>query len=165
MLFIASKPHCSRRAFLLAAGVIALVGGPALAAHGAPQILFICQFGTVKSAIARELLRKRATERGISVVAQSRGITPANHRTARLDQALAADGINPDSDPLRPLTMADVRQADVVVLFDRPAMAMSLARDWTDTPSVLADYSVARADLLRRIDRLLDEIARPKPRR
>jgi hypothetical protein len=65
-----------RRSVLGAAFAMALVqsSNVAIAAKRPKRVLFICQFGSVKSPIARELFRRRAKERGIAVIAWSRGI-------------------------------------------------------------------------------------------
>jgi protein-tyrosine-phosphatase len=125
------------------------------------RVLFVCQYGTVKSALARELFRRRAGERGIKAIAFSRGITPAEHLSAAARTSMAADGIDSARDPLRKLAPADLRKADIVVIFNPlPAkLATRPVRDWTATPSVNDDYANARPELDRRIDALLDAIA------
>jgi protein-tyrosine-phosphatase len=125
------------------------------------RVLFVCQFGTVKSPVAREHFRRRAAERGILVEAVARGITPQEHMSGDLRLALRKDGINVRADPLRPLAPVDARRADVLVFFDNlpPWIRTSDRRDWTDLPSMNSDYAAARSDLIGRIDRLLDEIS------
>lgn len=126
-----------------------------------PRVLFVCQYGSVKSPIARELLRRRARARGISVFAFSRGITPKAYLPAELNRTLLAEGIDPARDGLHRLLPIDARSAEVVVHFDPlPSWfggAGSL--DWTANPSMLASYPASRADLDRRIEALLDLIA------
>lgn len=131
------------------------------ATRSIPKVLFVCQFGTAKSAIAREVFRERARERGIAVVAFSRGITPAEHVSPQLRARLIADGIHSDRDPLTKFTASDVRSADIVVAFNPLPGNLSVPqlRDWSGLPSMNDDYRKARADLDRRIDRLLDDIA------
>jgi protein-tyrosine-phosphatase len=147
--------------------VLALAGplsGSVANAQRAPtRVLFVCQYGTVKSALARELFRRRAEERGIKAVAFSRGITPAEHLAAAARASMAADGIDPARDPLRKLARADLRKADIVVVFNPLPLKLATRpiRDWAATPSVNDDYASARPELDRRIDALLDEIATP----
>jgi len=155
---------------LLVLAFACLLSGSGVSAEPAPtptpapaptRVLFVCQYGTVKSALARELFRKRAGERGIKAIAFSRGITPAEHLSAAARTSMAADGINPARDPLRKLAPADLRKADIVVIFNPLPVkrATRPVRDWTATPSVNDDYANARPELDRRIDALLDEIA------
>lgn len=128
----------------------------------APRILFVCQYGSVKSAIARELLRRRARERGIAVRAFSRGITPEAHLPAEIEAKLRAEGIDPGSDGLHHLLPIDASAADIVVYFNPLPANFAAARslDWTSVPSVVETYPAARADMDRRIEALLDGLER-----
>lgn len=154
---------------LIAVAFAGLLSGSVANAEPAPtRVLFVCQYGTVKSALARELFWRRAGARGIKAIAFSRGITPAEHLSATARTGMAADGIDPARDPLRKLAPADLRKADIVVVFNPlpPKLAARPTRDWAATPSVNDDYARARPEIDRRIDALLDEIAAmPKKRR
>jgi protein-tyrosine-phosphatase len=142
---------------LLAVGLSA----PVMATRKSPVVLLVCEFGTAKSAIAREVLRKRARERGVAIIAFSRGLKIENHISAPLQAKLDADGIDPRRDPPEVLTAKDIRAADVVVTFVALPSAYHPRRllDWAELPSVNDDYAAARADLDRRINGLIDIIA------
>lgn len=146
---------------LITAGLGMAMGCQPAKMKAIPKVLFVCQFGTAKSAIAREIFRKRARERGLQVAAFSRGITPGEHVSPQLRARLAADGIRSDREPLRKLDFADARGADFVVAFNPlPAnLSVPRVRDWSGLPSMNDEYRKSRADLDRRIDALLDEIA------
>lgn len=126
-----------------------------------PRVLFVCQRGSVKSAIARELFRRRARERGINAGAFSRGITPEDQVSAQLRAQLASDNIDTTKDRLRAVTMRDTRAADYIVIFNPlpSEYAHIPTLDWSDVVSVNQQYDRATADILARIDALLDEIA------
>src|SRR5260221_349010 len=83
-------------------------------------------------ATAREELRRRAKGRGLALQVGSRGVHPEDHVSPALAARLRADGIDPNADPLRPLTPSDIAQADVLVAFDEAAQAPGLegARAW-----------------------------------
>ena len=140
--------------------ILALLA-PANAFAKAPTVLFVCQFGSVKSPVARELFRKRARERGIAVTAFSRGITPEAHVAPLLRTALDAEGVNPERDGLHKLSRGSLRRATITVLFDRlpSGWAANRAQDWTDTGSLNQAYAAEKPRLLARIDALLDTIA------
>jgi len=125
------------------------------------RVLFVCPVGTVKSAIARETLRRRVAASNLPVLVQSRGIAPANHVTPALAERLHADAIDPTVDPLRALTAADVANADIVIAFDETAQSplLAKARAWR-TPSWNDQYDAAKADLAQRLDGLMEELAR-----
>ncbi|MFL5297097.1 MAG: hypothetical protein ACJ798_12020 [Phenylobacterium sp.] len=147
-----------RRHVLGALGAFA--AAPAIAACPPARVLFVCQFGTVKSPFARELLRRRARERGLAVSVSARGLTPADHATTAFLASARADGVDPRAEQVRRLEPRDLAQADVVVSFEPPQPAgLPGARDWSDTPS-FGDYPAARRNVLARIEALLDEIAR-----
>lgn len=130
-----------------------------------PRVLFICQFGTAKSAIPRELFKRRAVQRGIAVAVFSRGITPEPHLAPSTRDALLTEGIVLDAQPVRKLRATDLSAADIVVFFNPlPApLRRATQRDWSVVPSVNETYPLARADLDRRIDVLIDEVARMRP--
>ena len=134
---------------------------PANAFAKAPTVPFICQFGSVKSPVTRELFRQRAKERGIAVTAFSRGITPEVHVAPMLRTALDAEGVNPERDGLHKLSRGSLRRATITVLFDRlPGdWTANRTQDWTDTGSLNQAYAAEKPRLLSRIDALLDTIA------
>ena len=153
----------SRRTILAAALGSAVTTSTAWAKNPpkTPRILFVCQFGTVKSPIARELLRRRAAERGILIQVSARGITPQQHLPPELRKKLAADGIDPAAEPLKRLSRRDIAGADLLIAFDPLPPGKSPRRlvEWSDLPSMVGDYPRARAVLDERIDRLLDSLA------
>jgi protein-tyrosine-phosphatase len=152
--------HPSRRAALALVAALA-APRPALAmACDPPTVLLVCPAGSVKSAIAREVLKARAAARGVGLTAVSRGVTPADHVSPALAAHLKADGIDPATQPLRRFEPADAARADVVIAFDEAAALPALrnARVWT-TPSWNEDYPAARAALAPQVEALLDELA------
>lgn len=148
---------------VFAIALLTLTSQPALAGER-PKILLVCQFGTVKSAITRELLIRRAAERGIALEAWSRGITPEEHLAPALLPRLRAEQIDPGRQPLQPLSARDVARADLVIAFDPLPTSFSRAnvRDWSDVPSMNSSYDAARRVIDQRIDALLDQLRRKR---
>ena len=111
---------------------LAALPGIAQAKPRAPRVLFICQFGSVKSAISRELFRRRAAERGIAATAFSRGIHPEAHLEPHLRERLAGQGIDPARDGQHKLSGRDLHRADYTVLLNPlpPAFRGHNLRDW-----------------------------------
>jgi len=150
-----------RRRLLLAAGGLVLAA-PAWAQKAPcarPRVLFVCPAGTVKSAIARETLKRRAADRGVAVSVASRGLHPEDHVSPALASRLKADGIDPGAEPVRALAPADLAVPDILVAFDEAAQAPGLehARVW-DIPSWNSDYDHARSALAVQVETLLDEL-------
>lgn len=150
-----------RRSVICGAAIlVALPASVAVASRAIPKVLFICQYGSVKSAVTRELFRKAATERNIAVAAYSRGIMIEVHLSPALKAVLASEGIDPEREPLHKLERADLRRADVTILLDPLPMGMRARRvhDWTDTRSFNQSFAIERPRLVARINALLDEI-------
>ncbi|MDB5423952.1 MAG: hypothetical protein JWQ29_1368 [Phenylobacterium sp.] len=159
-------PHLSRRG--VAIGLVLLAGPAAVRAApcAPPTVLFVCPAGTVKSAIARETLKRRAAQAGVAVRVASRGVHPEAHVSPALKASLLADGIDPAAEPLRALEPQDLARADIVIAFDEAAQAPGLqsARVW-DVPSWNSQYPEAKAAMAPKIDALLAELARRPCRR
>lgn len=123
------------------------------------RVLFVCPAGTVKSAIAREVLRDRALKAGLAVEVSSRGLTPEDHVSPALAANLSADRLSPGREPALALEPADVAWADIVIAFDGAASSPMLrrARPWR-TPSWNTDYAAAKTDLSARTEALVAEL-------
>lgn len=155
---ISRRALCSLGMALALGSVVA--SAPAAAA-GKMTVLFVCQAGTVKSAIARELFRASAARKGIAVTTISRGLKIEDHVSPGLKTHLAAEGIDTTRDPPRALDQDTLDSADIVVLFDPLPASLSRAdaRDWTATPSMNDAYEQARSYMDTHIAALLAEIA------
>lgn len=153
------RPPILRPTRRLIALTLTVAPTAAWAACQPKRVLFVCPAGTVKSSIAREVLRGRAQAEGLRVEIASRGLNPEEHVSPQLAANLRRDGIDPAREPTVALSDADVRRADVVVAFDEAAEAPLLkgARAWL-TPSWNADYAAAKADLTTRMDALMGEL-------
>jgi hypothetical protein len=154
------QPAISRRAValgLLATPATALARSPDCGP--APQILFVCEAGTVNSAIARESFRARAADAGLDVRVTSRGLHPEDHLTPAVATRLRADGIDPALEPAKALAEADVTEANIVVAFNAAADDPLLrgARRW-NVPSWGTDYATAKAAMDTQIGKLVAEL-------
>ena len=123
------------------------------------HILIVCPAGSVKSAIARESLKRRARDLGLMVEVRSRGIKPEDHVSPVLAARLRADGLDVGAQPLLALSAEDLAWADRVIGFDSAVQApgMSRAEAW-DIPSWNEAYDSAKAVLSQHIDALLKAI-------
>ena len=157
--FIAlSQPDVRRRTLLAWIGALAAPTA-ARAACAPPQVLFVCPFGTVKSAIARETLKAEAAKAGVAVRVRSRGVDIQDHVSAKLAARLKADGLDPAAEPARRLAAEDLESRQIVIAFDEAAKDSRLAgaRVW-DIPSWNDDYDAAKAALAQRVSALVAEL-------
>ena len=129
-----------------------------------PQhILFVCPAGSVKSAIAREIMKRRAREVGLVVDVRSRGVTPEDHVSPGLAARLRADGIDVSAQPLTALSKDDLAWADRIIGFDSALQSpgMEQAEAW-DIPSWNDAYDGAKAALIPKVETLISVIKRPQ---
>ena len=131
-------------------------------------VVFVCEHGTVKSVVATTYFNHIAQERGLSVRAVSRGtnLEPAV-------PAVVRDGLERDGLVLGPFTPtafseAEVRGAQAVITFDRPAVAKKVAGKvatmaWNTLPAVSTNYEVARDSIRARVTRLVDSLVAAAP--
>src|SRR5258708_29316851 len=135
-------------------------GAPAWAKPCDPtRVLFVCPAGSVKSALAREELRRMAKLRNIPVTVVSRGIHPENHISSLLAQRLKRDGIDPLADPLLRFTPEDANKANITIAFDEAAQAPGLekARTW-QVAAWNSQHDDAKTDTVGNVNRLLHEL-------
>lgn len=152
----------SRRGLIGSLLAVSLLGACTAARRSPPPVvLFVCQYGTAKSAISRELFRRRVRQRHLAIEAFSRGLTIEDHLTPGLRQRLAGDGINTENETPQVLQPRDWQRATVVVAFNPLPLEVprEKVRDWTDLPSITDDYANTRAILDRRLEALIDELA------
>jgi protein-tyrosine-phosphatase len=166
----ANQPLLSRRAFVASSVLVAALTAAGCAVQPAikpPKILFVCQAGTAKSAIAREMFKKRAKERGIAVDVFSRGLVIEDHLSPALKENLRSDEIDTNAEPALPLQPGDWAAADILVNFNPLPMSVQHkdVRDWTDVPSVNDDYANAKRLMEKRVDELLNELAKKADKR
>jgi len=130
------------------------------------KIVFVCEHGAAKSVIAAKELEKLARERGISIQAVSRGMTPEAEIALLVRTGLKADGI--EIGTMKPVHVKpeDLRDAARVISFgpDLSAVAGQKVRvdDWSATPDVSGNFPAARDYIVKRLEILLDQIAEAK---
>ncbi len=161
-----SRSNClklTRRAALFGPILLALGCATAPTKPEPVRVLFVCRFGSVKSAVAREQFQRIITATGLNAQASSRAITPEDHVSPGLGALLAAEGLDLGRQPLQALAARDLESSDIIVAFDRlPAeFGATPTRDWSDLPSMNANYPAARKILMARLTALATEISQP----
>jgi arsenate reductase (thioredoxin) len=130
------------------------------------KIVFVCEHGAAKSVIAAKELEKLARERGISIQAVSRGTTPDPDIPLLVRTGLKADGI--EIGTMKPVHVKpeDLRDAARVISFGPDLSTVAgqklKVEDWSATPDVSGNFPAARDYIVKRLQRLLEEIAEAK---
>jgi arsenate reductase (thioredoxin) len=138
------------------------------AALGGAVVVFVCQHGNVKSLIAAEWFNRLAAERGVSMRAVSRGLTPENPVPPPIAEALRRDGLDVAGFQARALAPADLAPARRVVLIGVEAPSWldrrpGLVEAWDGIPAASESYAASRDALRARIAALLDAFASRGP--
>ena len=153
---------------LIAALVLLLVvssGLPGQTAQKLPpaKIVFVCEHGSAKSVIAAAHCRRLARERGLNVEIVSRGTAPDAEIPAGVRNGLKADGIDVGSLKPAAVTASDLEAASKIVSFGpdlSPLAGAKPVEDWSATPAVSDDYQAARSYIVKRLEQLLDQVAK-----
>jgi arsenate reductase len=130
----------------------------------ARKVLFVCLHGSAKSVIAAEFAERLAAERGIPLEAASAGVEPDVEIPPPVSASLLADRI--DVRDRKPVAVTEkmIRDAAHVVSFGCDLTGLIPAgvpvTEWADVPAVSEGYTTARDEIVRRLNVLLDEIAR-----
>lgn len=131
-----------------------------------PAIVFVCEHGAAKSLIATAYFNKLASERGMTVRATFRGVSPQEALSVRAVEGLRADGVPiPEGTP-KAIGNDDVAGANYIFaigcVLPRQAAASGKAADWTDVPDDKG-YGPMRDAIVAHVRALLDDIQRRKP--
>ena len=132
-----------------------------------PTILFICEHGAAKSAIAAAYFDKLAKERGLSYRAVFRGTNPDSKLAPAAEKGLAQDGLNTQGWKPQLVSKKDMNDASAIVtlgcaLPGKEAVAEKVT-DWTGVPSVSENYAAARDHIVQKVQSLVNDLARKKP--
>jgi protein-tyrosine-phosphatase len=125
-------------------------------------VLFVCLHGAAKSVIAATQFRRLAAGRGLRADATFAGTEPDPQIAPGVVAALAAEGIDVGGLRPRPVTAEDVATATRIVTLgcDLGVVAPGVAVDrWDDVPAVSDGYETARAAIVARVARLVDQLA------
>ena len=129
-----------------------------------PQtVVFVCLHGSVKSQMAAAHFNRIAKERGLPLVAVSRGIAVDPTIPASIRQGLASDGLVPPDDVPVPLASSDTTGAIKVFAFDEVPNERKGSTEvtyWSDVPPATKDYSAARDAIVRHVEEAVTSLAK-----
>jgi arsenate reductase (thioredoxin) len=128
-------------------------------------ILFVCLHGAAKSVLAAADCRRLAAERGIAIRATSAGTEPDPEIAPAVVRALREEGGPLESQRPRRVTRDDVAGASRVVAFGCDLSGVAVpgvpVEQWNDIPAVSDGLPAARQAIRARLERLLEEVAKP----
>ena len=136
------------------------------ASRTTPTILFVCEHGAAKSVIAAAYFDKLAKDRNLDYKAVFRGVNPDAALNATAAKGLKEDGI--DIAGWKPVLVErrDVDDASRVVTLGCTLPAgiskASMVTDWSNVASPSQNYEYARDDIKKRVQKLVDDLAREK---
>ena len=126
-------------------------------------VLFVCLHGAAKSVLAAVYFQRMAEGRGLPVRASFAGTEPDPEIAPRVLKELRADGIDLSDQRPRQVTGDDVARAWRVVSFNCDLSGLARpgrqVERWDDVPPVSDDFVRARAAIVARLARLLEECA------
>ena len=134
-----------------------------VSAETVPQIVIVCEHGSVKSLIAVSFFNRAAARRGLSFRAVSRGVTPDKSVPTQVAEELRQDGFDVAAYQPLPLAHGDLASAARVIAIGVDLSSMkddssSPIQQWEDVPPASVDYAASRDALIRHIDILLREL-------
>jgi arsenate reductase (thioredoxin) len=129
-----------------------------------PIILFICEHGAAKSVIAAAYFDKLAKERGLNYRAVFRGTNPDAVLAVAAEKGLKEDGIDTRGWKPEIVTKKDLAAASAVVTLGcalpGKEVVASKVVEWNGVPSVSENYQAARGDIVKRVQGLVDDLAK-----
>ena len=136
-----------------------------VAAHGqTKKVMFVCEHGAARSAIASAYFNQLAKEKGLRYNAIFRGVQPDTVLTKGTREGLAADGFDVRGWAPAKVTAIDVQKSDRIVTFDCavPLPDKKSVDRWDGIPPVSSDYNTARQQIKAKVEKLVEELEKQR---
>ena len=132
-------------------------------------ILFVCEHGAAKSVIAAAYFDVLAKKRGLNYKAVFRGTNPDKSLSPSAEKGLKEDGISTNGWKPELVTQKNMDEAFQIVTLGcvlpaEDAQQTKIAK-WNEIPSVSDNYRTARDEIKRRVQSLVDDLARKEGKR
>src|SRR5262249_35219238 len=129
-----------------------------------PTILFVCEHGAAKSVIAAAYFDRLAKEQKLEYKAVFRGTNPDPTLSPVTEKGLKEDGIDTSGWKPEMVAKRDMNEAAEVITFgctlpDGNNVA-SKVTDWNDIPPPSQNYQLARDEIRKRVQGLVDSLAK-----
>jgi arsenate reductase (thioredoxin) len=129
-----------------------------------PIVLFVCEHGAARSVIASAYFNKLAKEKNLNYQAVFRGTSPDSTLSAATTMGLTRDGFNTTAWKPLLVTQADLNAASQIITFDciLPSESSKPVAKWDGVPSINKDYDVARNEILKHVQLLIQDLEKKK---
>jgi arsenate reductase (thioredoxin) len=127
-------------------------------------VLFVCEHGAARSVIASAYFNKLAKEKKLNYQAVFRGTSPDSTLSAATTMGLTKDGFNTIAWKPLLVTQADLNAASQLITFDctLPFESSKPVAKWDGVPSINKDYDVARNEILKHVQLLIQNLEKKK---
>lgn len=136
-----------------------------LSANGLSQskqtatIVFVCEHGGARSAIASVYFNKMAKEQNLQYRSIFRGITPDSTISQATRRGLDADGFETAALSPVALTSNDIGPSTLLISLDcKPPTSYHTTKEWSGIPAISTDYAVARDEIVKHLNQLIGEL-------
>ena len=136
-----------------------------LSANGLSQskqtatIVFVCEHGGARSAIASVYFNKMAKEQNLQYRSIFRGITPDSTISQATRKGLDADGFETAALSPVALTSNDIGPSTLLISLDcKPPTSYHTTKEWSGIPAISTDYAVARDEIVKHLNQLIGEL-------
>ena len=125
------------------------------------EILFVCELGAARSTIAAAYFNRLAKEQGLDHEAIFRATNPDSALKPGAIKGLTEDGFDITNWTPRLVSQTDINSAYQIVTFDcnLPDKLSKPVTQWNGIPPISNDYSLARDQILEKVQQLINELA------
>jgi len=142
--------------------ILGLTSG-ATYAQDKQSILFVCEHGAARSAIAAAYFNKIAKEKGLNYEAHFRGTDPQDSLSPGARIGLVRDGFNIAKMKPTVVSESDIKQAAQVITFDCKLPANTNPKNlerWDGIPPISESYDIARDQIEAKVRALVHQLVK-----
>lgn len=129
-------------------------------------ILFVCEHGAARSAIAAAYFNKLVKEQGLNYQAIFRGTDPDSVVSPSTKKGLTGDGFDVSNWIPKLVSQTDINSASQIVTFDCTLpvkdSTSKQVTEWNGIPAISKDYNLARNQIAEKVQQLIDKLAEKK---
>jgi len=125
------------------------------------SILFVCEHGAARSAIAAAYFNKIAKEKGVNYEAHFKGTDPQDSLTVATRRGLVRDGFNIAKMKPTLISESDINQSAQVIVFDCKLPTNINPKNlilWDGIPPISDSYDIARDQIEVKVRALVNQL-------